>query len=320
MPNTLRIVVENPDDLLDSGLYGSGALVRVQTSATEAGAFADISGTGSDPTVLIVANTRSYIANDPNGIASSWYRTRYENAGASRVSDWTPAFQTGDETGGLLCSLYDVQQELGVSYATPGSPTAAESNRDEILLEKIRQVSYEIERYCGRWLAPRPTNPASTKTLLFDVERPFWTRELTLSSEQRIVGIRTLSALGVATVSQPETGGTYTSATVADVLLRPRPTADGPASRIVFNYPATGAISTFWPGYNTVSVTGSFGPAEVPPDIQAVATIAAVRRFSGKGTGAPTVSLGPDGGVVMLTNFSPDMMKTLDAYRVFNVA
>lgn len=313
MANKVRITVEDPDDIRNAGMYDTGALIRLQTSATEAGAFADVIGTGSTPTIAVVAATTLYLGKDPNGIVSSWYRTRYENAGGTRLSDWTPAFQVGDETAGLLCSLEDVKQRLWGTATT-------NVNQDEVLLDIIREVSADIESYVGAWLAPRPTNPASTKTLLFDVECDYTTRELVLSSEQRLVGIRTLTSMGVATTSQPESGGSYTAATVADVLLRPRPTADGPATRLVFNYPFTGPIGYFWPGYNTVSIVGSFGYAVVPYDIQAVAISAVTRRFIGKESAATIVSVGPDGGVQLLADLSPGMRATLARYRIPMVA
>jgi hypothetical protein len=306
VPNQLHISVENPDEILNAGAYAAGAVIRLQTSATEAGAFADVSGTGSTPTIAVVTLIRSYAGYDPNGIVSSWYRTRYENAGATRVSDWTPAFQVGDETAGLLCSLYDVRQELGTA------PT--DTSQDELILEKIRQVSAAIEGYVGAWLAPRPTNPASTMTLLFDVE--YTTRSLLLEGNSRRFGIRTLTSLGVATSSQPESGGTYTAATVADVLLRPRPTADGPAYRLEFtNYPA-GSLSLFYPGYNTVQVVGSFGPASVPWDIQGVAIRAATRRVIGKSGGGVAIAVGPEGTQFLLPDMSGADRAALDRIRI----
>ena len=86
MPNLVRVLVENPDELLNAGAYGAGAVVRVQTSATQAGTYADVSGTGSTPTLALVTLIRAYTGYDPNGTVSSWYRTRYENAGATRLS------------------------------------------------------------------------------------------------------------------------------------------------------------------------------------------------------------------------------------------
>ncbi|HXJ66199.1 MAG TPA: hypothetical protein VNN79_20755 [Actinomycetota bacterium] len=307
MPNVIKITVENPDEILNAGAYGAGAVIRLQTSATEAGAFADVSGTGSTPTIPVVTLIRSYTGYDPLGIVSSWYRTRYENAGATRLSDWSPAFQVGDENAGLLCSLYDVQQELGES--------GTDANRNELILEKIRQVSAAIELSCQAWLAPRPTNPASEMTLLFDV--PYASRSLYIQRGDRRLGIRTASAIGIATQSQPESGGTYTSATLATVLLRPRPTADGPAWRLEFSDTSGGY---FYAGYNTVQVTGSFGPASVPADIQGVALRATVRRVMGKGAGAVGIPIGPEGTMMLLPDLSGADRATLEMYRVPAVA
>jgi hypothetical protein len=308
MPNLVRVTVEDPDEILNAGLYGAGALIRLQTSATEAGAFADVTGTGSTPTVPVVTQTRSYTAYDPNGLSSSWYRTRYENSGATRLSDWTAAFQVGDETAGFLCSLYDVKQRL---FGTANTSTA----EDELILEIIREVSDDIEDYVGAWLAPRPTDPASTMTLLFDVPRG--TRSLLLESGSRRCGIRTLTSLGLASQSQPESGGSYTAATLADVLLRPRPTADGPAWRLELSNVSG---SYFYPGYNTVESVGSFGPAAVAPRIQSVALAAVTRRYMGKETSSVAIALGPEGSVRLLADIPPSMRATLDRLRVPAVA
>ena len=318
MPNTLTITVENPDQVLNAGLYGAGAVVRVQTGATKTGVFADVSGTGSTPTIPVVTATRSYTGYDPIGIGSSWYRTRYENVGATRLSDWSPAFQVGDETAGLLCSLYDVQQELG------GGTSA---NDDENILEKIRQVSSAIEHFIGQWMAPRPTDPASTTTLTFDVPWTYgynynygWRRSLLLDRGSRLTGIRSFTTVGIATIDQPDSGGTYTNAATADVMLRPWPSADGPALRLELNRYPTGSINLFYPGRNTVSVTGSFGYASVPYDIQGVAIRAAVRRFIGKGGGGTAVAVGPNGTEILLPDMSGADRITLAQYKIPAVA
>lgn len=311
MPNILKVTVENPEEILNVGAYDTGALIRVQTSATQSGTFADVSGSGSTPTLAVVSGTRIYTGYDPNGIVSSWYRTRYENAGATRLSDWTTAFQVGDETAGLLCSLYDVKQELGIA--------ASVIDQDETILEKIRQVSWAIEHTVGRWLAPRPTNPASDMTLLFDVPWAAWAyplRSLLLDYGNRLTGIRRLTTIALATTSQPETGGTYATATAADFLMRPRPNADGPALRLeVTPYP-TGTPNLFYPGYNTVQLTGGFGPESVPYDIQGVALRATVRRVIGKGGGGAAVAIGPNGTEILLPDLSGADRATLEMYRL----
>lgn len=302
--NTIKVTCENPDELIAG--FGAGARTKIQFGATEATATTDLT------TIPLVAGTRIYTYEHLAGTSSTWYRFRFEDSTGVNANAFSAAFQTGDETAGLLCSLYDVKQEL--------SDPSSNGTNDELILEKIRQVSAAIELYVGQWLAPRPTDPASDMTLLFDVP---WnhgaTRSLLLDQGRRLTGIRRLTSIGLATQSQPETGGVYTAGTVADFLLRPRPSADGPALRLeVTPYPS--GSSVFYPGYNTVSVVGGFGPASVPADIQGVAIRASVRRFIGKGAGALSIPVGPEGTMMLLPDMSGADRMTLDAYRIQMVA
>ncbi len=298
MANTLTITVENPTALLDSGLYGSGALIRTQSSATEAGAYADITGTGSDPTIAIVADQRAYTVNDPNGTSSTWYRTRYENAGATRVSDWSTSFQAGDETGGLLCSLYDVKQDLGISES--------DTTEDENLLEKIRQVSAMIEGYTERWFAPRPAS--GTGVYRF---HSVYGRRLFVPR-----GLRSIATLGIATTNQPESGGSYTTVAAADYYLDPPDMARSPGWPATWvRMPSTSA-ALFYDAVFGIQITGAFGWASVPYDIQAIAIGATIRKFMGKESAAPAVAIGPTGAVTILRDIGPADMLTLERYRV----
>lgn len=296
LPNIVAITVENPDEILNAGAYAAGAVIRLQTSATEAGVYADVSGTGSTPTIAVVAATRKYTGYDPAGTSSSWYRTRYENAGGTRTSDWSAVFQVGDEQAGMLCSLYDVQQELGQR------PDAAE---DETILEKIRQVSRAIERYTGRWLAPRPSS--GTTTYRFHTE---YGQVLHVPR-----GVRSVTTLGIADEDQAESGGTYTTLAPAYYWIDP-PAAerlDGEAGLWVTLRPD--APQSFVDASFGAEVTGAFGPASVPPDIQAVAIRMAVRRYLGKdGIGLVTV----DGRA--LPDMPPGDRAILDAVRRWVVA
>ena len=303
MPNVLTLTTESPDSLLNAGAYAAGAVIRVQSSATEAGAYADLTGTGSTPTIPIITATRSYTGYDPNGGVSTWYRSRFENVGATRLSDWTPAFQVGDETAGLLCSVYDVAQRVTTSGVLGPNDT-------ETILDLIREVSSEIEDYLGAWMAPRPTDPASTMTLTFDVER--LSRSVALVRGNVYVGIRSVTAVATAIQDQPDTGGTYTAVTAADVLIRPHPTTETPGIRLLL----TGTSgSLFYAGANTLQVTGSFGPAAVPYWLQGIAIAAVIRRWLGKETASPAIALGPDGGVRLLADISPGMHATLERHR-----
>lgn len=139
-----------------------------------------------------------------------------------------------------LCSEADVRGRITTSLAT--GP----------LTDLIESISDEIEAYVGAWLAPR-----SDTTLLFDVARTGSSLRMEIAG--RRVGVRALTALGIASSGQPETGGVFTTVPLANVLLRPRPSAEGIASNLVLT---SGSFSR---GFNTVSATGSFGPATVAP-------------------------------------------------------
>ena len=84
-------------------------------------------------------------------------------------------------------------------------------------------------------------------------------------------------------------------------------------------YPS-GSINLFYPGRNTVQVTGAFGPAAVAPRIQSIAIAAVTRRFLGKESSAPMVAMGPDGGIKLLADISPAMRGTLDRMKIPLVA
>ena len=298
MPNVLQITVESPDDILNTGAYATGALVRLQWSATETGTYADVSGTGSTPTIAVVTGTRSYTGYDPLGIVSTWYRTRFENAGATRLSDWSDPFQVAPEGSGLICSLWDVKQELGITATTD----------DELLTEKIRQVGALIQLYTGRGFVRIPAS--GTTTFYFDVTRPGKRLSVPL-------GIAAATQLEVATITQPSSGGTYSTVNANDWYLRPV------FAEQDFGFPATAieisewSGSWFYQGHNTVRLTGALGWATVPDDIQAIAVRAVSASYLSKGSGAGGVAaVGPSGAMTVLRFISPADKETLTMYRV----
>ncbi len=295
MPTSLVLSVENPDEILSTGLFGAGALMRLQTSATEAGTYVDVAGTGSTPTTTVLAATRSYTGYDPSGTVSSWYRTRYENLAATRLSDWSAAFQTGDETGGLICSVYDVEQELGATLS---------ANDRENVLEKIRQVTVAIEGMTGRWFVPRPLSGTAT----YRVGSSYGGR-LRIPK-----GIRSVTSLGIASSNQAATGGTYTVATSTGYSIGPSEMerdAGWPGTYIDF---VTG-LGFYGAAYG-VEITGAFGWASVPYDIQGVAIRAVIRRYIGKSAGGATVAVGPSGEGFLLPDMSGADKDVLNYYRV----
>lgn len=299
MPNIIKIQdVENADELLNAGAYGTGALIRVQSSATESGSYANLSGTGSTPTIALVSGTRIYTAYDPNGTSTTWYKHRFESLDGTRTSDYTAAYQVGPELHSYyLCSLYDAKQRLF-------PPNVSATDEDEAILGYISQASKFIERHTGRWFAPRPSD-----TYLFSpavTSRTLWFPR----------GIRAVTSLGYATTDQPDSGGTFTTITSANYSLQP---AEGnrddgwPATRVIL---LDTAGTYFYAGINRVQATFTAGFAAVPADIEQVALNLVVALHTARGSaGGDRFTVNIDGSRTFERALSYSDRMTLDAYR-----
>jgi hypothetical protein len=302
MPNILRPTAENAAELLNAGAYGVGARIRIQSAVAEAGPFADITGTGSTPTVALVAGTRSYTGFDPNGVLATWYRTRFESLDGTRLSDWTDPFQIGAEGAGGICSLYDVKQRLNIDESDITS--------DEILLEFIGHVTDDVQGITGRRFVRTPA--VGTEVMLFDVG--------VSSRKFRIAkGIAACTQLEVATQSQPEAAGVYTIVPAADWFLRPVEAERDhgwPATQIVITDRPTGGVAHFSAGYNAVRATIALGWVAVPGDIRAIGEGAVVRRWKAKQSGQADIVGSSEFGARTLRFISPEERDTLTRYSV----
>lgn len=159
MANPIYIdVTTNPDVLLNTGMYAAGAVIRVQSATSSTGTFADIAGT---PTATIVTATWSYTLYDPAGTSSTWYRTRYENSGGSRTSDWStpfPAVGTTNTATASYATVQGVKLRLGL--------TPSQTADDGLIQRYCDQVNSRIEGITGRILGPIPTFSTTTSGAL----------------------------------------------------------------------------------------------------------------------------------------------------------
>lgn len=291
MPNVVRVTVENPDELLNAGMYGAGAVIRLESAATEAGTYTSVT------TAAIVTATRLYTLYDAAGAATTWYRVRYEASGGTPASEYGSPFQVGDENAGLLCSLYDVEQRLS------GSATA---NDRELLLEFIRAQSVEVTGYTRRQFNPSAGTYRFDGALgdnLTDGGRTLWITR----------GVRSVTTLRRATSDQSDTGGTFATVAAADFTLRPASMEREPG------WPATRIVllrDRFTPGINTIELEGEFGFAAVPLDIAQVVENAVIRRFVARGSGVSTAFGTEEFGARVLRWVSPEEREVLDRYRV----
>lgn len=288
----ITVTVENADELLNGSYLGTGALIRVERSATGGGV-----GYSEITTTALVAGTRVYTIYDLAGAVSSWYRIRYSKSDGTSPSEYGDEFQAGGEEGGLLCSLYDVGQRLG-GFST-------DSDRDTAL-ELIRAMTTAIEGYTGRWFNPRPLQGSATYR--------------THTRNGRVVrfpkGIREITSLGAATTDQPASGGSYDAITGGTYYVDP-PEIErsagwpGLAVRLL-----SSSTQRFYTASFGAEITGKFGWSAPPPDIADIAANAVIRKFIGKERAEPTAFVGPSGGVTLLRDISPSDMNKLAWYRV----
>lgn len=93
MSNLFTITIpDSPAALLVT--YGAGALIRVQSSPTEGGAFGDI----PNPTQPIVTGVITYPVYDADGLPNDWYKFRFEAADGDPVGSYSAATQPVPES------------------------------------------------------------------------------------------------------------------------------------------------------------------------------------------------------------------------------
>ena len=207
-----------------------------------------------------------------------------------------------------LCTTAQVKARLQTS-AGGVTFTAAD---DTLISELIDQVSSYIEHVTGRKFVAD-----NAATYVFDTIE---------GTTLRIpYGIRAITSMGVNNQShQPDSAGTYTTIPAADRLLRPK-AQDAPIGWPFFEVritrgTLTGTVSRFGRIDNGCTITGDFGFATTPPDIQGVALDASVAAYQNRKAGASGV-IGADGSpIIPWANFfmrgSPQR-STLDRYSVF---
>jgi hypothetical protein len=97
--------------------------IQVQSSTTETGTFTTVVGTGFP--IILVSGQSSYSVDDPNGISSTWYRSRYYSSITAVVSAWSDPILG---SVGKLC--YSPTYPNEVEYGTG----------DRLIIDRIRRL------------------------------------------------------------------------------------------------------------------------------------------------------------------------------------
>lgn len=256
MANVLKITVDNPDEILNAGAYGAGAVLRVQSATAEVGPFTDVSGTGSTPTIPIVSGTTAYDAYDPNGATDTWYRTRYENAGATRASDWSAAFQVGRQ---FYADLADLKEMVN----------PPDDSRDNLLLDLLEAATDGITELCERDFFAHPQSGEETRLM-----------DGTGARRLRVkAGILSLSQVRLAT----KTGGSLEILAASEYIIGPTDKRSDEPYEWLWLMESSATLH-WYSGIANVELTGRFGWPRVPTTIRQ-ATLDLARELYRQGPG-----------------------------------
>ena len=175
---------------------------------------------------------------------------------------------------------------------------------DALITELVEEVSDWMQHYTSRKFVPE-----TAATYTFDTHEGYVLRIPR--------GIRTVTTLGLnAMAHQPDSGGSYTTLTATDYLLRPL-AVDLPIGWPPTEVRLSGATNyVFRNVENGATITGNFGFAATPLDIAAVAIDGTVAAYQMRKNGTSGVfGAGADTGVPWW-QFTRASMRTLNMYRV----
>lgn len=208
-----------------------------------------------------------------------------------------------------FCTTAQVKARLQTSA---GGVTWTASD-DTLLGELIDEATSFIQAYVGRRILPE-----AAATYVFD------TRSGYVLHIPR--GVRAITSMGVATTHQPDSSGSYTTVPASDRLLRPKATDlnnGWPPTQVLFSRGTlTGTIAAFVTAANGCTITGDFGFAAVPDDLEGVCIDTVVTAWQSRKDGTSGVIGAEDSAITPWNTFyskgSPQRA-TLDRYRVIPV-
>lgn len=292
MANLFTVTISDSADAL-LVTYGAGAIIRVQSSPTEAGAYGDV------VTIPIVSGVSTYAVYDDTGTSIDWYKIRFEASDGDPAGAYSAAFQP-NITDDLYASLADFKNFV--------RGNAAEAADDTIMLLALDAAARAIDRATGRSFAIAGT----VATARYFASIPT-TMAGVIGARRYVVPIDDLSDSTTPTVAFDTSGnGDYDLASTAFRLGPTNAPAKGlPYTELIFD------LGTYPPQFEEgVKVTALWGWSAVPSTITKASMVQA-HRFLKRRDSPFGIAGSPDMGneLRLLAKLDPDVALMVSAYR-----
>lgn len=139
----LRVEISVPDIASAIDAFGTTGVLRIHNATSATGSFSNHAA------VTLVADETFYPSYDTDGAVTTWFRYRFENAGATVVSAWSPVFVCAPYGLAFGTMRQELAKEMGM-YAS-GTTTAAGSSSTVVDSGKIVSIS-NTNQWRGGWL------------------------------------------------------------------------------------------------------------------------------------------------------------------------
>ncbi len=231
------VTLDAPDDALTG--YGAGALLRVESAATETGTFGNLT------TIVIVSGTYQYEYWDAAGDGTTWYRWRIENAAGTETGDWSAAFQGVDPaTAARNSGSYATVDDLLLRVPTIPTNSRTLAAIERALVESRErldgELGYDYFRHPQSGTEQRIFHGSGTNLL---------------HVHQGIISLTTVEV-------RLSTNGSWIALDADDWWLEAQPDELWPKSGEPWFHVRLSDLATyvtFPPGENRVRLTGAFG-------------------------------------------------------------
>lgn len=293
--NSLHMTCPNPDELI--GAWGAGSRIRIQSSATQTGTYADVAF------VVLVSLQTAYAYEHVAGIDSTWYKVRFEDSTGANANDYGAPFQSGDATS-AYASIAAFRSFTRNQYITDAADP-------DTFIESLAlaTAARAIDAECRRTFQLAGTAPATARIYSAVCSTDGYGRYS--------IEMDDVADPSSITVSFDSSGnGDYTSPCVDFRVGPSNAAAKGlPYRELVFDL---GVIVPYV--RDGVQVTAPWGWAAWPPTIT-LANLIQASRFLKRRDAPFGVAGSPDMGseIRLLAKLDPDVALMVDDYKIWAV-